>query len=274
MPHAILKDLKSNLAAFAAQKLGELQAFVVNKVQETILEILEKLKKECPPKEELDKLSAKINTVKSTITSINQKVQPIAALPPKLDPVIIGMKILIEILSHLPVPSTIGTPPGPAGGVVYSVPQGVTQANGAKLRWAQKAVETIEDDQNSIKDLLGSFSGFLDPIQAQLDAIQALIDACYVNQAMTDEERKELFSKLNNQTKDEDLFGVDYTSRGGYTYKIKIQTDPTSPEIAPRRQAIVQDFRGITVLTGPASFASSTDVLIKEIKFRIDNQLP
>lgn len=274
MPHAILKDLKSNLSAYAAQALGELQAFAITKVQEFVLEILEKLKKECPPKDELDKLATKLNTVRNVVTSINKKVQPIAALPPKLDPIIIGMKILIEILSHLPAPSTIGTPPGPAGGVIFSVPQGVTQANGAKLRWAQKAVETVEDDQKAIKDMLGQIAGFLDPVQAQLDAIAALIDACYANQAMTDEERKELFDKLNNQTKDEDLFGVEYTSQGGYTYTIKIQTDPTSPEIAPRRQAIVQDFRGITVLTGPASFASSTDVLIKEIKFRIDNQLP
>ena len=274
MPHAILKDIKSNLSAYAAQALGELQAFAITKAQEFVSEILEKLKKECPPKEELDKLAAKLNTVRNVITSVNRKVQPIASLPPKLDPPIIGMKILIEILSHLPAPNTIGTPPGPQGGVIYSVPQGVTQANGAKLRWAQKAVETIEDDQKAIKDLLDQMTGLLDPIQAQLDAIAALIDSCYANQAMTDEERKELASKLNNQTKDQDLFGIEYTSQGGYTYKIKIQTDPTSPEIAPRRQAIVQDFRGITVLTGPASFASNTEVLIKEIKFRIDNQLP
>ena len=57
-------------------------------------------------------------------------------------------------------------------------------------------------------------------------------------------------------------------------YTIKVVTDPNSPSIAPQRQAVAYDFRGIAVLKGPLSFAGDSKVLIKEIKFRIDNQLP
>jgi len=57
-------------------------------------------------------------------------------------------------------------------------------------------------------------------------------------------------------------------------YTLEIVQDPNSPKIAPRRYAIAKDKAGIIVLYGPSSFSSDTQVLLDEIKFRIDNQLP
>ena len=57
-------------------------------------------------------------------------------------------------------------------------------------------------------------------------------------------------------------------------YKITIQEDKESPGFAKRRFAQVENDRGVVVMRGPASFSSSTKVLVDEIKFRIDNQLP
>ncbi len=56
-------------------------------------------------------------------------------------------------------------------------------------------------------------------------------------------------------------------------YTIEIRTDPNSPAIAPRRYAVALDPVGVVVLTGPSSFSSDTNILIEELKFRIDNQL-
>ena len=57
-------------------------------------------------------------------------------------------------------------------------------------------------------------------------------------------------------------------------YTIKIVKDTLSPEFAPRRYAVVEDAQGVVVLKGPSSFSSSTRILVDEIKFRINNQLP
>jgi len=65
-----------------------------------------------------------------------------------------------------------------------------------------------------------------------------------------------------------------HTGPNGEIYKLKIRLDPTSPEIAPRRFAVAIDKTGVEILKGPKSFSSSTDILLDEIKFRIDNQLP
>jgi len=69
---------------------------------------------------------------------------------------------------------------------------------------------------------------------------------------------------------------ADYYYRGpnGDLYKLEIVADIDSPSIAPRRFAVAKDTSGVIVLRGPKSFSSSTQVLLDEIKFRIDNQLP
>ena len=65
-----------------------------------------------------------------------------------------------------------------------------------------------------------------------------------------------------------------HTAPNGQVLKLQIKLDPDSPEIAPRRFAVAVDNTGVEVLKGPKSFSSSTEVLLQEIKFRIDNQLP
>ena len=65
-----------------------------------------------------------------------------------------------------------------------------------------------------------------------------------------------------------------HTGPDGTIYKLEIILDPDSPEIAPRRFAVAKNKDGIIMLKGQKSFSSSTQVLLDEIKFRIDNQLP
>ena len=69
--------------------------------------------------------------------------------------------------------------------------------------------------------------------------------------------------------KDEELLDTDLTYRG---YLLKIIRDPDSPKLAPKHFAVaIKD--GKQELKGPSSFSSSKEVLLDEIKFRIDNQL-
>ena len=72
-------------------------------------------------------------------------------------------------------------------------------------------------------------------------------------------------------TGSEGIPSSDYRYRG---YTLEIVNDPNSPAIAPRRYAIAKDKLGVIVIYGPSSFSSDTKILLDEIKFRIDNQLP
>ena len=106
-----------------------------------------------------------------------------------------------------------------------------------------------------------------------------LLARCASNPNLSDKDRKDILDGLqdrNNSTTAGGIGkGVEYTSNtNGNTYTISIVTNTETGISVPQRQAVAKDFRGIVVLKGPLSFASSEQVLIDELKFRIDNQLP
>lgn len=120
----------------------------------------------------------------------------------------------------------------------------------------EKAINTLENIllrletstidnkvKDSVKGLLGAFNTLYKPLQGSL--------------ANTDRDG-----------------GILYTAPNGEVYKLKVVDDLKSPKIAPRRFAVAEDLEGVVVLQGPKSFSSSTDILIEELKFRLDNQLP
>ena len=86
----------------------------------------------------------------------------------------------------------------------------------------------------------------------------------------------DIFDAFKGETEQERLNNPDnfYTAANGEVYELKIRVDQNSPKIAPRRFAVAIDKFGVEILKGPKSFSSSTKILIDELKFRLDNQLP
>ena len=86
----------------------------------------------------------------------------------------------------------------------------------------------------------------------------------------------DIFNAFKGETEDQRLNNPDnfYTAANGEVYELKIRLDKDSPSIAPRRFAVAIDKFGVEILKGPKSFSSDTKVLIDELKFRLDNQLP
>ena len=86
----------------------------------------------------------------------------------------------------------------------------------------------------------------------------------------------DIFNAFKGETEDQRLSNPDnfYTAANGEVYELKIRLDKDSPSIAPRRFAVAIDKSGVEILKGPKSFSSDTNILIDELKFRLDNQLP
>lgn len=64
-----------------------------------------------------------------------------------------------------------------------------------------------------------------------------------------------------------------HTGPDGTVYELRIKNDIQAPPIAPRRYAVAINPDGAEMFVGDKSFASDVEVLLNEIKFRIDNQL-
>mgnify|MGYP001169159333 FL=1 len=273
MAHALLKEFKSNLAGIVAQALGRLESYAIVYATRKINEIIDELRDKCPPPPVLNRLSKLVGNIKKVVVKIDARLDTFRKIPEKLDKPIKAGTILVDLISKIPVPTAIGTPPGPAGGLILAVKTGKINTLSNLLVWGRKMVETLGDDQKAVINLLKESESIFEPIKERLDTIDKLLQRCAENPDLSKEDRDKILEGLNVPRKGNEK-PTSYTGANGRVYSLEIIQDHTSPNIAPRRVAIAKDFRGIVVLRGEPSFASDPQVLIDELKLRIDNQLP
>ena len=274
MPHALLKDYKSQLSALAASNLGQLKAMAVTYANIKANEIIAELRKECPPPEVFIEVTKTLDNLKSLMNKTDKQVQVMTKLPKKLDKAITVGKVIVELLSHLPIPAAV--PPG------VGIPIGLIQAQANFLVFTRKMVENIENDQKAILTVVSSATGIFEPVKTKLGLIESLLTECASNPNLTQDERDAILkgAQSNTQgntqgnTQDPNLPGLSYTAANGRSYTLSVVIEENVTTIVPKRRAIAKDYRGIVVLEGPLSFASSEQVLLDELKFRLDNQLP
>ena len=270
MPHGLLKSFKSNLPKFLAQQLGAIQAVILSKVNQKIDEIIKKLLNKCPPPEELERMTKTLSTLKQLLGNFDKKVEKLRKVPDNLDKPISAGKVVVSILSHLILPSTIGTPPGPQGGVLSSQTMGKIQSNANKLAFTNNMINGLSDEQKAMRSLFGGVDGVLSPLKARIAQIEALIQRCASNPDLSDDDRRKILAASGNTGYDSSLVEELYTSSNGGVYSIKIIPSTEDSLVAPRRQAIAIDRRGVTILKGPLSFASEPQVLVEELKLRLE----
>jgi hypothetical protein len=150
-------------------------------------------KKSCPSIGGIPRLISKKNKLTrqlNNILKIASKVQTVATI---LKALVLAFKVVRKIIVSNPIPSTIGTPPGPAGGVIISTSLG--------------KISTIEDKKDKLTKLVDKFGniiGVLTPstiplvssltkVLNVLSAVDSLIGECL------DESRQAVVDELNKE---------------------------------------------------------------------------
>lgn len=137
---------------------------------------------------------------------------------------------------------------------------------------AARLIQAKQSTQNTTVN--STFGNNIDQATGTLNSILSKLDGSSIDNKVKQDLRSILDSFRNPQesgiSKDGRFF---YTGPDGTVYELKINLDPLSPKIAPRRFAVAINPEGVEIFKGQKSFSSSIDVLLNEIKFRIDNQL-
>jgi hypothetical protein len=234
--------------------------------------MLNKFSKECPDPKTLQKLIKTRNILLKNVTGLRKRVQKFNTVARTLQTTATLTKVLIKVITSIPLPTAIIPPM--SGGI--GVPVSLLTKYSNSLVKLNKILDKVLDESGAITSVVGSIEPPLQTTEDRLKSIDALIQQC-IDGASTQADLAALLStaqpKGNTGSNLDGLSDTDprFFYKG---YRLEIIQDPNSPKIAPRRYAIAKDKRGVTVLKGPPSFSSSTDVLLDEIKFRIDNQLP
>ena len=273
MPHSLLKDFKSKIGGHTAVALENLKQYAKGYANAELDRIIDDIvRNNCPSPPEIEVRINKVNKVESLTSKSLVKMDKYNNVAKKLKLATKAGKVAADLLAHLGVPSSFGGPG--LVGLVFSFPQGLIQAQANLLVWLRKTVNTLEDDAKVVLDAVADAKTTFQPVQEKIGRVRELLDRCATNPDLTLEERQGIVNTIKTSTTKESTEDIKYTSESGTTYTIKITTDPDSPAIASRRRAIAIDARGVTMLKGPLSFSSSTEVLVNELKFRINNQLP
>jgi len=262
----------SQLSAWIAQQVGKARAVVIGRVQKEVNKLNEQLSGDtCPPVEELEKILAIRDNLTQVLDNFEKKIEPIKDTAEALDPTIKSAKVTVTVLEQLAILTTIGVPP-PTGGVIFSLPVKITSKFSQLLNLSCQFVNLLEKDQEAILTLSDNALSFIQPVKDKLQSIDINLEGC-VNKLPAEERNKflKLIGEQPPEISDGDLV---YRSKSGNNYIIVVieEEQPNLP--APKRYAAVKDLTGVIVLKGESSFSSSSKVLVDEIKFRIENQLP
>jgi hypothetical protein len=138
-----------------------------------------------------------------------------------------------------------------------------------------KQLDTLLSEAEAITGAVSSISPIIINLKDRLNSIDTAIQQCSIgepadlNQILATAQPPKNTGSEGTPTDAQGNPDPNYQYKG---YILAIIQDPNSPKIAPRRYAVAKDRIGAIRLRGEPSFSSDTQVLLDELKFKIDNQ--
>ena len=269
---------KSQISKIVANQLGNIQGQLEARILNEVVRIQSKFTNKCPDSKELVSIINTRNSLLKSINSFQKLTNKFGAIPKSLQGPIAIAKIVIRLLKANPTPLAIGTPPGPSGGLLFAQQAGFVTSQADKLQKLSILLEDLESDVSALNNLIGTINPSLNNVKKLLENINLSITDCVENLGGDEETAaKELLSAVRpistKDSLDNPENSTEYIAANGNPYYIFIEDYESSTDIALKRIAVAKNTSGITVMRGEPSFSSDAQILIDEVKFRLDNQL-
>ena len=270
--------ISSQLSNIVSTRLGTLQGELEVRIQTEAFKLVSKFANQCPSKKDLVRIIQTRNNLLKAINNTQKTANKFATLANSLKPPITIAKLILNLLKANPIPVAIGTPPNKDfGGLISTKTTGYLTSQADRLFKIIGLLESLENDIEGIESLVSSVEPSLNNVKSILETVNTSVEGC-VNNTGNAEDLADLLNQVRplENTGSEGIPGTNFEYRGanGKTYNLAIIDDNTSETTAKRRVAVAKDSIGVIILRGQPSFSSDTQVLLDEIKFRIDNQLP
>lgn len=244
--------------------LGLLAAYGISRLRDFLNGDLSEV--DCPSKDKVNETISKKNKIVRQLNNIYKTIDSATKAVSTFTTLLSIFRILARILISIPIPTTIGLPPGPAGGVIFSFPA-------STLNKIQEAIKKFDG-------LLSKLSGYSLPILAALAMLQSLLALCIqllggldsvVAQCSGIEEGngEQLSADLLAATQQSSDDGESVlTEVNGFILSV-ITVPNANVGSLQRRQAIAKNRDGVTLLKREPSFSSSDQILLNELSFYI-----
>ena len=222
----------------------------------------------CPEDQESIKaLIAKRNRLVRQLNNIYRVVDAAVKGLGVLASLISIFKTIINIFKNMPLPTTIGLPPGPQGGVITSASYGKVASYIEKFDKIKEKVDLIEKLTLAVLSALVLLRIYLLKALQLLKILDNKLDQCSQGLNIEQEELdNELTALLLAEEEDGNVVVIDVN---GFTMGIEISKIKIGS--LNRRFATASNAQGVVLLRGEPSFSASDQVLIDELVFYIQS---
>lgn len=266
-------SFKSSLVQSIASQIGTIQGDLKQRMTTRALELVEPFSNQCPSPSELQSITEEVDNMRKTTDKLAKRIKRFERFASSIQTAVSSARLAVQVLKSVPIPTS--TPPG------LGIPIGLTNRYSDLLRQASKRLEELEDEQKAIIEIVDNAIESLDDASSTFNNVLERVNMCVEEYIAANGETEEITGLIRSiQTpritqSDVNNAKVNYRAQNGQDYVLEVVTDPNSTNLSiPRRYAQAKNINDIVVLRGPSSFSSSTEVLLEELKFRIDNQLP
>lgn len=268
---------ESKISAIVAVQLGTIQGVIESKIRDRVEEEIFKLITRCPNIIGLQKTILKTNKLLSTINSFRKRLNSFNIFVETLTNILPIISSLIRIQKNLPIPTS--TPPG------VGVTLGVTNSSAERLANSERFLNNTQQDLEGVKSLIESGERSFDAILNIFKELNIRLDIC-IN-TLPVEERDTLRERIQipdfntsgssrtprpseNNTESSETT-ITHRATNGQVFILEISTEIDKQTGLQRRRAVAKNKKGIIIIRGELSFSSDTEVLIEDLKFRLDN---
>ena len=263
--------ISGGISAVVATQMGLLQGKLINQVEDQVLSLLNKFSNECPNSAELEKIIKIRSTLLNHLTSFEKRVNTFSSLSKQITDTVRIIQTIINVITSIPIPTAIIPPT--TGGI--GIPISILTKYSNTLVKLNKTLDMLLGEARAIAGIVAIIPPITTNLRDELNSIDLAIQQCSLgqpadlNQILATAQPPANTGSEGTPTDAQGNPDPNYQYKG---YILAIVQDPDSPKIAPRRYAIAKDRAGIMKLRGESSFSSDTQVLLDELKFKIDNQ--
>jgi hypothetical protein len=247
--------------------------------------IIERLQQSCPPKAELEAIIRQKNSITTALTQVQTALNTMVQTGQTVNGIINVTDIAVRVIKNLPLPTAV--PPG------VGIPINVINRFTDTLIKLSDLIKTNRGIVASIAPAVQSLNSDIQAILNALARLDALISGCLEEQTanLTEEEKEEYFTSLGIN-----LNTLDTTSDpqvnlvGGQALEDSLAPNSNNPLIYkdfqfvldndkenklsfPRRRIVATRVTDNVQIVGDYSFSASTQILVDEVKFKVDKYL-
>lgn len=247
--------------------------------------IIERLQQSCPPKAELEAIIRQKNSITTALTQVQTALNTMVQTGQTVNGIINVTSIAVRVIKNLPLPTSV--PPG------VGIPISVINRFTDTLIKLSDLIKTNKGVVASIAPAVQSLNGDIQTILGKLAQLDTLLAGC-LEQAtvgLTDEEKEDYFTSLgiNLNTLDttsdpqvnlvggqalEDSLAPNSNDPLIYKdFKLVLDNDKENKLSFPRRRIVATRITDGVQIIGDYSFSASTQILVDEVKFKIDKYL-